>query len=145
MRYKSKIFKKFKKFRYEIEKQTEKLLKIFWSDRRGEYLSKKFWTYLKKNDIVSQWTPPGHLNSMGYPRGGIESYWIWFGPWWASQIFLTFFGDMLCCLWFISWIGFPLNLFLPHHMSYGMVRNQLLGTSRFGDVQSMSRNSRRTS
>ena len=53
MRYKSEAFEKFKKFRYEVEKQTRKSIKILRSDRGGEYLSRKFLDYLKKNGIVS--------------------------------------------------------------------------------------------
>ena len=57
MRYKFEAFEKFKKFKHEIEKQIEKPIKILRSDRGGEYLSQKFLDYLKKNGIVSQWTP----------------------------------------------------------------------------------------
>ena len=53
MKYKFEFFEKFKKFRHEIEKQTEKLLMILQLDRRGEYLSKKILRYLKDNGIVS--------------------------------------------------------------------------------------------
>ena len=42
MRGKSKIFKKFKEFRWKVEKQIEKPLKILRSDQGGEYRSKKF-------------------------------------------------------------------------------------------------------
>ena len=59
MRHKSKAFERFKKFRSEVEKQTEKLLKVLRSDRGEEYLNKKFFNYLKENGIVSQWTPSG--------------------------------------------------------------------------------------
>ena len=57
MKYKSEAFEKFKKFRYEVEKQMDKFIKILPSDRGGEYLSQKFLEYLKDNGIVSQWTP----------------------------------------------------------------------------------------
>ena len=53
MHRKSKIFEKFIEFRYEVEKQTKKFIKILRSDRREKYLSEKFWTYLKDNGIVS--------------------------------------------------------------------------------------------
>ena len=42
MRHKSEAFEKFKEFRNEIEKQTEKLLKVLRSDRGEKYLSEKF-------------------------------------------------------------------------------------------------------
>ena len=58
MRHKSEAFEKFKKFRYEVKKQTKKFIKILRSDREGEYLSQKFLDYLKQNNIVSQWTLP---------------------------------------------------------------------------------------
>ena len=57
MRYKSEALEMFKKFRFEVEKQIEKSLKVLRLDRGGEYLSEKFFDYLKENSIVSQWTP----------------------------------------------------------------------------------------
>ena len=59
MRHKSEAFEKFKEFRHEVEKQTEKPIKVLRSDRGGEYLSREFLDYLKNNGIVSQWTPSG--------------------------------------------------------------------------------------
>ena len=53
MHHKFDTFEKFKEFRCEVEKQTKKFIKILRSDRGGEYLSRKFWTYLKDNGIVS--------------------------------------------------------------------------------------------
>ena len=58
MKHKSETFEKFKELRYEVEKQTEKSIKVLRSDRRGEYFSGEFLNYLKENGIVSQWTPP---------------------------------------------------------------------------------------
>ena len=52
MRYKSEVFERFKKFRCEVEKQTEKSLKVLRSDRGGEHLNKNFFDYLKENGIV---------------------------------------------------------------------------------------------
>ena len=54
MRHKSEAFEKFKEFRHEVEKQTKKSIKVLRSDRGGEYLSREFLDYLKKNGIVSQ-------------------------------------------------------------------------------------------
>ena len=54
MRHKSEDFEKFKEFRHEVKKQTEKLIKILRSDREGEYLSRKLLDYLKQYGIVSQ-------------------------------------------------------------------------------------------
>ena len=53
MGHKFEIFERFKEFRYEVNKQTKKLLKVFRSDREGEYLSGEFRNYLKQNGIVS--------------------------------------------------------------------------------------------
>ena len=53
MKYKSEVFEKFKEFRYKVEKQIEKSLKILRSDRGGEYLSGEFWNYLKKNGSLT--------------------------------------------------------------------------------------------
>ena len=47
MKHKSEVFEKFKKFRNEVEKQTSKFIKVLRSDRRGEYLSRKFLKYFK--------------------------------------------------------------------------------------------------
>ena len=54
MRHKSEAFEKFKEFRHEVERQTEKPIKVLRSDRGGEYLSREFLDYLKENGIVSQ-------------------------------------------------------------------------------------------
>ena len=56
MKHKFEVFEKFKEFRHEVEKQTEKPIKVLRSDRRGEYLNQEFLNYLKDNGIVSQWT-----------------------------------------------------------------------------------------
>ncbi|KAK4390407.1 hypothetical protein Sango_2104000 [Sesamum angolense] len=58
MGYKSEAFVRFKQFRLEVENQTCRKIKTLWSDRGGEYISGEFIDYLKKNGIVSQWTPP---------------------------------------------------------------------------------------
>ncbi|KAL0455294.1 UNVERIFIED_CONTAM: hypothetical protein Slati_0868600 [Sesamum latifolium] len=70
MRYKSEAFVKFKEFRLEVENQTGHKIKTHRSDRGGEYLSGQFLHYLKKNGIVSQWTPPGmpQLNGVAERR-----------------------------------------------------------------------------
>ena len=57
MRYKSKTFKKFKKFN-EVQNQLGKSIKAIRSDQGGEYLSLEFDEYLKECGIVSQLTPP---------------------------------------------------------------------------------------
>ena len=53
MHRKSEVFEKFIEFRHEVEKLIEKSIKILRSDREEKYLSKKFLSYLRKNDIVS--------------------------------------------------------------------------------------------
>ena len=59
MKHKSESFEMFKIFRSEVEKQTVKSIKMLRYDRGGEYLSDNFIDYLKKNEILSHWTPPG--------------------------------------------------------------------------------------
>ncbi|KAL0374052.1 UNVERIFIED_CONTAM: Transposon Ty1-BR Gag-Pol polyprotein [Sesamum radiatum] len=70
MRYKFKAFGRFKKYRLEVENQTNCKIKILRSDRGGEYLSGEFIDYLKENGILSQWTPPGtpQLNGVAERR-----------------------------------------------------------------------------
>ena len=58
IKHKFKIFEKFRKFRHKIEKQIRKPIKVLQFDREGKYLSIEFLGYLKKNGLVSQWTPP---------------------------------------------------------------------------------------
>ena len=53
MKYKFKLFKKFKEFKSEVEKQTGKSIKILRLDWGGEYLSNEFLNHLKDNDIIS--------------------------------------------------------------------------------------------
>ncbi|KAL0448724.1 UNVERIFIED_CONTAM: hypothetical protein Slati_1428800 [Sesamum latifolium] len=59
MRYKYEAFGRFKEYRLAVENQTGCKIKILQSDRGGEYLSREFIDYLKENEILSQWTPPG--------------------------------------------------------------------------------------
>ncbi|KAL0402513.1 UNVERIFIED_CONTAM: Retrovirus-related Pol polyprotein from transposon TNT 1-94 [Sesamum latifolium] len=59
MRYKSEAFGRFKEYRLKVENQTGHRIKALRSDRGGEYLSGEFIDYLKENEILSQWTPPG--------------------------------------------------------------------------------------
>jgi Integrase core domain len=47
MRYKSESFEKFKEFKAEVENQLGKKIKVFRTDRSGEYLSGEFRGYLK--------------------------------------------------------------------------------------------------
>ena len=48
MKHKSESFEIFKRFYTEVEKQTGKSIKILQSDRRGEYLTNEFLTYLEE-------------------------------------------------------------------------------------------------
>ena len=70
MKHKSDSFEMFKRFQSEVKKQTGKSIKTLRSDRRGEYLSSEFLTYLGENGILSQWTPPGtpQLNGVSERR-----------------------------------------------------------------------------
>ncbi|KAL0381898.1 UNVERIFIED_CONTAM: hypothetical protein Slati_4610100 [Sesamum latifolium] len=70
MRYKSEAFGRFKEYRREVENQTNRKIKALRSDRGGEYLSGEFIDYLKVNEILSQWTPPGtpQLNGVAERR-----------------------------------------------------------------------------
>ena len=70
MKHKSEAFENFKEYRNEIEKQIGKVIKTLRLDRCGEYLSGESQSYLKKNGIVSQWTPPGtpELNGVSERR-----------------------------------------------------------------------------
>ena len=58
IKHKSETFKKFKEFKHEVENQLGRTIKMFRSDRGGEYLSIEFHDYLKECGIVSQLTPP---------------------------------------------------------------------------------------
>ena len=46
MRHKSELFDKFKEYKNEVENQLDKRIKALRTDRRGEYLSNEFSTYL---------------------------------------------------------------------------------------------------
>ena len=48
----SEAFQKFKKIRFEVEKQTGKSIKVFWSDQGGKYLNSEFLDHLKQNGII---------------------------------------------------------------------------------------------
>ncbi|CAA0839630.1 Unknown protein, partial [Striga hermonthica] len=70
LRYKFEVLKKFKEFRSEVEKQIGRSIKVFRSDRGGEYLTNEFLDYLQDNGIISQLTPPGtpQLNGVSERR-----------------------------------------------------------------------------
>lgn len=53
MKYKSESFIKFKEFICEVEKKTDKYIKILRSDRGGEYLRNEFLDHVKENEILS--------------------------------------------------------------------------------------------
>ncbi|KAL0462952.1 UNVERIFIED_CONTAM: Retrovirus-related Pol polyprotein from transposon TNT 1-94 [Sesamum latifolium] len=98
MRYKSEAFGRFKEYRLEVENQTNRKIKALRSDRGGEYLSGEFIDYLKENEILSQWTPPGtpQLNGVAERRNrtllGMMPYEIWHGkP--ASYKYLRVWGS----------------------------------------------------
>ena len=73
MKHKSEVFEKFKEFRCEVEKQTDKSIKILQSDQDGEYLSHEFIDYLRENEILRQWTPlrTSHHNGVSKRRNHI--------------------------------------------------------------------------
>ena len=52
LKNKSDSFEKFKEYKVEVEKQTGNNIKILRSDRRGEYLSLKFKSFLRECGIV---------------------------------------------------------------------------------------------
>ena len=58
MRHKFESFEKFKEFKSEVQNQLGKNIKVFWSNRSGEYLSQEFDNHLKECEIVTQLTPP---------------------------------------------------------------------------------------
>ncbi|KAL0327884.1 UNVERIFIED_CONTAM: hypothetical protein Scaly_2221000 [Sesamum calycinum] len=70
MRYKIEAFGRFNEYRFEVENQTGYKIKALQLDRGGEYLSGEFIDYLKENEILSQWTPPGmpQLNGVAERR-----------------------------------------------------------------------------
>ncbi|KAL0433700.1 UNVERIFIED_CONTAM: hypothetical protein Slati_2704300 [Sesamum latifolium] len=59
MRYKFEAFGRFKEYKLEVGNQNNCKIKALRSDRGGEYLNGEFIDYLKENEILSQWTPPG--------------------------------------------------------------------------------------
>ncbi|KAL0288835.1 UNVERIFIED_CONTAM: Retrovirus-related Pol polyprotein from transposon TNT 1-94 [Sesamum calycinum] len=69
-RYKSEAFGRFKEYRLEFKNHTGRKIKALRSDRGGVYLSGEFIDYLKENEILSQWTPPGtpQLNNLAERR-----------------------------------------------------------------------------
>ncbi|KAL0427346.1 UNVERIFIED_CONTAM: hypothetical protein Slati_2909400 [Sesamum latifolium] len=78
-RYKSEAFGRFKEYRLEVENQTNRKIKALRSDRGDEYLSGEFIDYLKKNGILSQWTPPGtpQLNGVAERRNRTLLDMVW--------------------------------------------------------------------
>jgi GAG-pre-integrase domain/Integrase core domain len=65
MRHKFESFEKFKEFKAEVENQLGKKIKVFRTERGGEYLRGEFRGYLKAHGIVPQLTPLGTLQWNG--------------------------------------------------------------------------------
>ena len=59
LRHKYEAFETFKIFKNEVENQLNKTIKVFRTDRGGEYLSDEFQDHLRSCGIISQLTPPG--------------------------------------------------------------------------------------
>ena len=58
LKNKSEVFKKFLEWKYMVEKSSGEKIKTFRSDNGGEYTSKEFEDYLKKNSIRHECTVP---------------------------------------------------------------------------------------
>ena len=57
IKHKLETFEKFKELKHDVENQLGRKIKMFRSDRGGEYLSIEFHDYLKECGIISQLTP----------------------------------------------------------------------------------------
>jgi hypothetical protein len=70
MRHKFESFEKFKEFKVEVKNQLGTKIKVFRTDRDGEYLSGEFRRYLKAHRIVPHLTPSGtpQLNGVSERR-----------------------------------------------------------------------------
>lgn len=58
LKSKDQAFDAFKKFRIQVETSSGKKVKIFRSDRGGEFMSSKFISYCDETGIVRQFTAP---------------------------------------------------------------------------------------
>ena len=96
MRHKSETFEKFKEFKHEVEKQTEKSIKVLQSDRGGEYLSRKFLDYLKKSGIIFQWTPSGITQLNGVSKWRNRTLLDMVQSMMSFIDLPDFFGDTVC-------------------------------------------------
>ncbi|KAK4397665.1 hypothetical protein Sango_1242000 [Sesamum angolense] len=103
IRYKFEAFVRFKEFRLEVENQTGPKIKTLRLGRDGEYLSGEFLDDLKKNGIVSHWTPPvmPQLNGVAKRRNRtllnmvqsmmsfselLLSFWVWSSPAYVKRL-----------------------------------------------------------
>ncbi|KAL2252902.1 UNVERIFIED_CONTAM: hypothetical protein Sindi_0084900, partial [Sesamum indicum] len=64
IRFKFEPFGRFKEFRLVVENQTSRKIKTLMSNQGGEFLNSEFMDYLKENEIIYQWTPPGSCSLM---------------------------------------------------------------------------------
>nr|GEZ27152.1 zinc finger, CCHC-type [Tanacetum cinerariifolium] len=65
LKSKDEAFKTFKEFKLKVENDVEKKLKSFRTDRGGEFTSREFTRYCKKNGILRQLTAPYSLQQNG--------------------------------------------------------------------------------
>ena len=58
LKNKSETFNAFKVYKDEVENQLRKKIKVFRSDRGGEYFSSEFNSFCEENDIINECTTP---------------------------------------------------------------------------------------
>ena len=87
IKHKLESFEMFKRFWNEVEKQTEKSIKILRSDQGREI---PFWWFFDLSG--REWDSL----AMVYPKGEIELYWTWFDPWWDLLVYLYLFEIRDC-------------------------------------------------
>ena len=106
----------FKWFHNEVEKQIEKSIKTFRSDRRREYLSNEFLIYLKENRILSQWIPHKTSQHNGVSKRKNRTLLDIVRSIMGFASLSIFFRVMLLKLLAIFWTTFQANQSLKLHM-----------------------------
>jgi hypothetical protein len=72
MKHKDQVFHMFKNYKFEVENQKGKKIKIIRSDKSCEYFSKEFYSFCEENGIIYQTRFYIHPNKIAWQNERIN-------------------------------------------------------------------------
>ena len=75
MKHKDQVFQMFKNYKFKVENQKGKKIKIIRSDKSCEYFSKEFYSFCEENGIIYQTRFYIHPNKIAWQNERINICW----------------------------------------------------------------------